>query len=195
LAQLVFYTGQASFFLVFALYVQFGRGLDPLGAGLIFIAIGTGYMATSLTARYFAAKLGRQVIAAGGVLRVVGLSLLIVAVSRIGSGGNIGWLVPGLVIDGAGMGLAVAPLATTVLSRMTPQHAGAASGVLNTAVWIGNAIGVAIIGVIFYGQLGSLAGVSGYADAFRGSLFYLLGVGTALAILVQLLPRRPGAQK
>jgi hypothetical protein len=107
-AQLIFWTGQASYFLVLALYLQFGRGLDPLGAGLIFMAIGAGYMATSTTARLVAAKIGRQVIALGGALRIVGLLLLILALAHIGDGGNIAWLVPALIIDGAGQGLAVA---------------------------------------------------------------------------------------
>lgn len=191
-AQLVFWTGQASFFLVFALYVQFGRGLSPLNAGLIFIAIGAGYMATSTTARYVAVKLGRQVIALGGVLRVIGLCLMIIVVTHIGVGGNIWWLVVPLIIDGAGMGFAVAPLASTVLSRITPQHAGSASGMLTTGIQVGNALGVAIVGVIFYGVLTHSTGVNGYAHAFSWSIVYLIGVGLTLAILVQLLPRRPG---
>ena len=76
-AQLIFWTGQASFFLVFALYVQFGRGLGPLDAGLIFMAIGVSYMGTSTMARFIAVRLGRQIIALGGLLRIVGLGLMI----------------------------------------------------------------------------------------------------------------------
>jgi EmrB/QacA subfamily drug resistance transporter len=194
-AQLIFWTGQASFFLVFALYVQFGRGLDPLDAGLIFISIGAGYMATSTTARFVAAKIGRQVIALGGLLRIVGLLLLILVLARIGDGGNIGWLVPALVIDGAGQGLAVAPLATTVLSRVTPQHAGAAAGVLTTGIQVGNALGVAVVGVIFYGVLSHSQGANAYAHAFAFSLIYVLFAAALLATLVQLLPKSPGAAK
>src|SRR5260370_13297443 len=107
-AQLIFWTGQASYFLVFALSLKFGCGLAPLDAGLIFVAIGAGYMATSTTARFVAARLGRQVIALGGLLRIVGLSFMILTLALIGDGGNIGWLIPALVIDGAGQGLAVA---------------------------------------------------------------------------------------
>jgi EmrB/QacA subfamily drug resistance transporter len=191
-AQLIFWTGQASYFLVFALYLQLGRGLDPLSAGLIFMAIGAGYMATSTTARFVAAKIGRQVIALGGVLRITGLLLLILTLAEIGDGGNIAWLVPALVIDGAGQGLAVAPLATTVLSRVTPQHAGAASGVLTTGIQIGNALGVAVVGVIFYGVLNRAHGANNYAHAFAVSLTYVLFAALLLTTLVQLLPRTPG---
>jgi len=195
LAQLVFWMGQASFFLVFALYVQAGRGLDALGAGLIFVAIGVGYLVTSTNAHHLARKLGHQVLALGGVVMAVGLVLLEVTVSRIGVGGNIAWLIPGLVLDGAGMGMAVAPLAVTVLARVTPQHAGAASGVLATALQIGNALGVAIIGVIFYTTLGAAPTHDSYSHAFTQSLLYSIGVGIALALLVQLLPRPKPAAK
>lgn len=194
-AQLIFWTGQASFFLIFALYVQFGRGLDPLDSGLIFMAIGAGYMVTSAVARFVAARIGRQVIALGGLLRIVGLLSLVAVVLWIGDGGNIAWLVVPLVIDGAGQGLAVAPLAATVLSRVTPQHAGAASGVLSTGIQVGNALGVAVVGVIFYGVLDHTHGANSYAHAFAFSLIYVLCAAALLAALVQLLPRTPGGVK
>jgi EmrB/QacA subfamily drug resistance transporter len=191
LTQLLFFTGMASFFLVFALYIQLGRGLSPLDSGLLFSAIGAGYMATSTTARKVAAKLGRQVIALGGLLRMVGLGLLLLTMAAIGVTGHTTWFIPALIIDGAGMGLAVAPLVSTVLSRITPQHAGAASGVLSTGQQIGSAAGVAIIGIIFYGALPASPGLNDYTNAFRFSLVYLIGVGLTLAVLVQFLPRKP----
>ncbi|WP_018348368.1 MFS transporter [Longispora albida] len=186
--QVVFYAGQASFFLLFAVYVQFGHNIGALGAGLIFVAIGAGYMATAMAARAVAMRLGRQVIALGGVLRVIGLALMLVTVSQIGTTGNIAWLLPALVIDGAGMGFAVAPLAQTVLSRLKPQHAGAASGVLTTSVWIGAALGVAVAGVIFYAH-------TDLARAFSDSLVYFLGVSALVVVLVQFLPKAPGGAK
>ncbi|MFC4031606.1 MFS transporter [Streptomyces polygonati] len=194
LAQLVFWIGQASFFLVFALYVQEGRGLDALQAGLIFIPLGFGYMATSTTARWFAMRLGRQVIALGGALRLVGLTALLLLVAHFGVGGHIAWLIPALAIDGAGMGLAVAPLASTVLTRIPPKHAGSATGVLTTGVQVGNALGVSIIGVIFYRIVSDTHGLIGYAHALNWSIAFLLGVALVLIALVQLLPKVPGAK-
>lgn len=192
LSQLVFWMGQASFFLVFALYTQLGRGLDALQAGLIFAAIGAGYMYTSMNAAKFAVRLGRQVITIGAVLMAAALVILGVTVAHIGVGGHLAWLVPGLVLDGAGMGLAIAPLASTVLSRIAPQHAGAASGVLSTTVQVGNAVGVAIVGIIFYNALGTTA--ASYAHAFKLSLIFLVAVALVLACLVQLLPRTTGGK-
>ncbi len=177
--------GMAGFYLVFALYVQEGRGLDALGAGLIFVVNGAGYMASSSIAWIAAAKRGRQVLALAGMLRAVGLSLLLWTVVKLGDKGNIMWLVPSLFINGLGTGFAVA---STVLSRMTAQHAGAVSGVLTTGIQVGNGIGVAIIGVIFYGSL-THGGSRSYGNAFAYSLAYLILNSLTLPALVQLLPR------
>jgi EmrB/QacA subfamily drug resistance transporter len=192
LAQLVFWTGQASFFLVLALYLQEGRGLTALASGVVFTAIGAGYLVTSSTAHHLARLLGRQVIAVGAVIMAAGLALLW-AGAAAGAGGagseggaGVGWLVPGLLVDGLGMGMVLAPLAVTVLARVSPQHAGPAAGVLSTVQQVGNALGVALLGIVFYGALGG-----GVPHAFRGCLIFLIVVELVLAGLVQLLPKDP----
>jgi EmrB/QacA subfamily drug resistance transporter len=192
LAQFVFWTGQASFFLVLALYLQEGRGLTALASGVVFTAIGAGYLVTSSTAHHLARLLGRQVIAVGAVIMAAGLALLW-AGAAAGAGGagseggaGVGWLVPGLLVDGLGMGMVLAPLAVTVLARVSPQHAGPAAGVLSTVQQVGNALGVALLGIVFYGALGG-----GVPHAFRGCLIFLIAVELVLAGLVQLLPKDP----
>ena len=192
LAQLVFWTGQASFFLVLALYLQEGRGLTALASGVVFTAIGAGYLVTSSTAHHLARLLGRQVIAVGAVIMMAGLALLWAAAAA-GAGGagseggaGVGWLVPGLLVDGLGMGMVLAPLAVTVLARVSPRHAGPAAGVLSTVQQVGNALGVALLGIVFYGALGG-----GVPHAFRGCLIFLIAVELVLAGLVQLLPKDP----
>jgi EmrB/QacA subfamily drug resistance transporter len=186
LAQVTFWMGQASFFLVLALYLQQGRGLSPLRSGVVFIAIGAGYLLTSSTAHHLARLLGRQVITVGALIMVAGLVLL-----RLAAGSGVGWLVPGLLIDGLGMGMVLAPLAVVVLARVTPEHIGSASGLLSTVQQIGNALGVAIIGIVFYGAASGHGLADAIPGAFRDSLIYLVIVELVLAAIVQLLPRDP----
>ncbi|GAB3796506.1 MFS transporter [Micromonospora zhanjiangensis] len=178
LATQVFWMGQASFFLILALYLQVGRGLSALESGTVFMAIGAGYLLTSMYADRLAARLGRQVVSIGALVMAVGLFGMWAAAGH----GN-GWLVPGLAVDGIGMGMAIAPLTTTVLSRVTPRHTGAAAGVLATVNQTGNAVGVALIGIVFY------QGVD-LVDGFRIGLVALMVLELALAGMVQLLPRR-----
>jgi hypothetical protein len=56
----------------------------------------------------------------------------------------------------------VAPLVNVVLAGIRGQDAGAASGVLSTVQQVGGAVGVAVIGVVFFGLLASQA--AGVAD-------------------------------
>ena len=188
LVVLVFYAGIASFFFVLALYLQQGRGLDALASGVIFTAIGVGFLATSMSARRLAHWLGRQSLAVGALILAVGLALLYVTVARVGATGHIALLAPALLIDGAGMGMVMAPLISTVLAGIASRHAGAAAGVLTTAVQVGNALGVAIIGIIFYGALGHTGRREAYTHAFSASVLYLIASALAVAVLIQLLP-------
>ena len=183
LAQLAFWLGQASFFLVLALYLQQGRGLDALGSGLVFTAIGAGYLLTSTTAHRLAARLGRQVVAAGALLMAAGLGLLGLAAQQAGGAGSVWWLVPGLFVDGLGMGMVIAPVTTTVLARVSPQLVGSAAGVLATVQQVGGALGIALIGIVFYAA-------DDFSQGFVRCVAVLAVLELVLAALVQLLPRR-----
>ncbi|MEU7879570.1 MFS transporter [Microbispora bryophytorum] len=185
LTNLAFSMGMAAYFLIFAMYSQEGRGLDALHAGLVFTPIGAGYLAASLLAPRLAARFGRQIIAFGGLTRAVSLAVLLVAVAQ---NAPIGWLVPVLAVDGAGMGLVLSPIMGTVLSRVAPHHAGGAAGALTTAQQVGGALGVGIIGIVFYGALSG-----GVTVAFQHGLVYLIVITLAIAALVQWLPRARAA--
>jgi MFS family permease len=190
LASVVFYAGMASFFLVLAVYLQDGCGLSALDSGLVFTALAAGYLVASAGAEALAPRFGRQVLAAGGVVRATALAGLALTVAAIGTGGSPLLLVPALAVDGIGMGLLTAPLVATVVGGMDPRHAGAASGVLSTAQQVGNTIGVAAIGAIFYGAIGPHGE---YAGAFELALVAVAAVCLAVAALVQLLPGRSAA--
>jgi EmrB/QacA subfamily drug resistance transporter len=183
LTQLCFWGGQASFFVVLALYLQQGRGLRPLTAGLVFTVLAAAYLASSIVAPTLAARHGRRVIMTGALVLASGQALLLAAVADVGVGGSLAALVPGLLLVGAGMGLVLAPLASTILQTLEPERAGAASAMLTTFQNVGNALGVAITGVLFFGALHA-----GYAHAFEVSVAELAVLLIGVAALTRLLP-------
>src|SRR5262245_25741012 len=184
IAQLAFFSSMASFFLVFALYLQQGRGLDPLKAGLVFTIMATAYVVASARAPQLTARLGRRLPITGAVVLAAGHALLAAIVLDIGTGHTVALLVPALLLIGTGMGLVLTPLTTTVLANVSPTSAGAASGALNTMQQIGNALGVAVTGVIFYGAI-----EHGLSHAFELSLAELVAVSILVAASARLLPR------
>jgi EmrB/QacA subfamily drug resistance transporter len=187
LTQLVFWCGQASFFLVLALYLQQGRGLSALDAGLVFTIMAIAYVAASAQAPALVIRFGRRLLAIGALVLAAGHGLLLAAVAHVGVGGSIVQLAPGLVLIGAGMGLLLVPLTTTILSSVDPRHAGGASGAVTTVQNVGGALGVAITGVIFFGALHG-----GYAHAMELSLAELGALLLGVAALTRLLPATRG---
>src|SRR6516164_8354058 len=169
---MTFFLGIASFGLVLTLFLQLGLGFTPLHAGLTFLPFSLGILASSGAAARLAPRFGRGVTMAGALIMAAGMAGLIAAVHHYGAAVTTWELVPGLVAAGLGLGAVIAPLADIVLDRVPHQDAGSASGVFNTGLKLGNSIGIAVIGVIFFGMLGSQSGpaASTVAPALRSQV-------------------------
>jgi EmrB/QacA subfamily drug resistance transporter len=189
--QLLLASAQAAFFVYLALYLQMGRGLEPLESGLVFTIVAVSYVAVSGPAPKLTERYGRAVIAAGGLSLAAGLGALALAVAEVGVDGSLAAFVPGLLLAGAGVGLCFTPLTAIVLGNVDPQRAGAASGVLSTTQQVGYSLGVAITGVIFFGAGNDIA------RAFELSLIELAVLAAGVAAASRLLPgadRAPRSQ-
>ena len=151
---MLFWCQQAASYLLLALYLQEGRGLSPIKAGGVFAVLAAGYLATSFRAPALTMRFGRRVIAAGALVAALGDVALRARRPAGRRRAPVAALFPGLFLLGAGQGLCITPLTTTVLSHADASRAGSVSGALSTAQQVGNAIGVAVSGVIFYGLLG-----------------------------------------
>jgi EmrB/QacA subfamily drug resistance transporter len=181
----VFYAAMASFFVVLALYLQEGRGLSALGSGAVFTVVGAGYLAASMVGPAMTSRLGRQWPALGGVVMAAGYAALALTAGPAGQhhGSTLPLLLP-LLVAGIGMGMLTAPLTGIVLAQVAPGQAGTVSGLQSTVVQLGNSIGVAVIGLLFFNAAGG-----GIAHAFQVSLIPLAALPLAAAVAVQFVPR------
>lgn len=150
----VFFLGLAPFFFAFAIYLQLGLGFSPLYAGLTTIPFALGTAIASTVSNRLTLRLGKWVLALGCGLLVASMAGLSLAVTRYGPGLNGYQIAPILVIGGLGAGCFIAPMTTLVLRRVPNTDAGAASGMLSTIQQVGGALGVAMLGVVFFGLLG-----------------------------------------
>jgi EmrB/QacA subfamily drug resistance transporter len=195
LISLIFYAGNASFYFVLAVYLQQGLGLSALESGLIFTALALGFFTTSVAASRLGDWLGRQSLTIGALVLAGGHLIQYAVVTSDVRDGLMVWMVPVLFIEGAGIGMVMAPMVSKVLAGLSPQHAGVASGVLATVQQVGNSLGVALIGLLFYGRLGSgsspTSNLSAYAGALGNSLLYLLVLAVVVALLLQRLQPQP----
>jgi EmrB/QacA subfamily drug resistance transporter len=168
----IFFMGIPAFFLTFSLWLQIGLGFSALHAGLTGAPFAVGSALASAASVRLAPALGRRILSFGCLLLVAGMLALIWTVDRYGGAVHSWQLIPALLVCGLGLGSVIAPLVNVVLAGIRGQDAGSASGVLSTVQQVGGAVGVALIGVIFFGLLGSQA--AGVADdlipGLRGQL-------------------------
>lgn len=192
---LVFYSGVASFFLVLSLYLQDGRGLGPFASGVVFSVMVVGFLVTTFAGRRVSDRLGRHALAIGALAIAGGHLLLRTSIIGAGPDGSLWSLLPALLVTGAGIGVVMAPLVSLVLAGITPAHAGAASGVLAAGQQLGNALGVALLGIVYFGITGPEPTATDVIDAVATSHLYLFVLGVLVALLIDRLrpaPRAPG---
>ncbi|MDB5167618.1 MAG: drug resistance transporter, EmrB/QacA subfamily [Candidatus Saccharibacteria bacterium] len=153
---LIFQIAMSGFFLTFGLFTQIGLGFSAIHAAVTGLPLAVGITFTMVVFGHsLIPKLGRRAIMIGAGGMATGLAVLIWLIFAIGVDINSWQIAPGLFIAGIGMGFLFGALYTAVLNGVDTKHAGSASGTLNAVQQVGGAIGIAIIGVIYFGQLSS----------------------------------------
>lgn len=150
---LIFFAAIPAFFFIFYLTFQIGLGYSPVLAGSVSLAFAMPLAAASARSAAVVRKIGTWVLLVGTILVLVGMGGVIVTVRWAGAG-LTGWdMVPAMMVAGAGTGLFLAPVINVLLAGIRHEDAGAASGVLSTMQQIGASLGIAMIGIIFFGLL------------------------------------------
>ena len=169
---MTFFLGVTSFTLILTLFLQIGLGFSPLHAGLTFLPFSGGVLLASGAAARLGPRFGRGVTMTGALVMAAAMAGLILIVRHYGQAVTTTELLPGLIAAGLGMGTVLAPLADILLAGVRKEDAGSASGVFNTSIQLGASIGVAVIGVIFFGLLGTQSGpaAASVAPQLRGAL-------------------------
>ncbi|MDQ8706800.1 MFS transporter [Streptomyces sp. LHD-70] len=191
--QLTFGLVSGVFFLVWTLYMQVGLGWSPLRAGATGIPFSLAVsVAAGMSVQRLVPRFGRKVLQAGAITMAAGVVLYIWEAERYGQGITSWQMALPLVVMGIGMGLIVAPLTDAVLSEVPREHAGSASGLVNTMMQMGNALGLGLVSVVFFGvidePLAATAVGAAYADAFQHALWWVAGVLGAIFLLMFALP-------
>jgi MFS family permease len=185
LVQMAFSAGLQGFSVAFIVWIQSGKGFSPLGAGLTMLAFSVGSFALAPMAVPLAQKHGRNVLCLGGLLMALGMLGVLLGASHVGTGSDPWPVVPGLVVAGAGLSLMIIPLVNVVLAAVPHGIAGGAGGIFSTAQQLGGALGVAVVGTVFFGQLESHS----FNDAFEHTAPVVIGLFLAAALLALALPR------
>ena len=184
--------------LVLTLYGQQVLGYSAVTFGVGSVVLAAGAAVGAIVAQAAVLKAGFRTVAATGMALMGAGSLLLTQVSV--SGSYFGDIFFGLLVFGPGVGLAFVPATVAALAGVGDREAGLASGLSNTALQIGAALGVAILTTVAVfrsdGYLAENDGANplivlneGFQSAFL-ALVVLAGIGMALALLLLGRPRK-----
>ncbi|MFF5082615.1 MFS transporter [Actinoplanes sp. NPDC000266] len=190
LVSVLFFGALASFFLVLSIYLQAGTGRTAWETGLVILPYAIGSLVTSGVGVALAAKAGRALVITGALSLAASQGLLWLLVRDGSSPGY--WALAGVMfLGGLGLGLGAPILVNVVLAGVPGRQAGAAGGVLSTVNQIGGALGIAILGTVFFNALdaGPATGESALASALAEVMLWQFGAYVVAAVAMLALPK------
>ncbi|MGW0537965.1 MFS transporter [Streptomyces sp. NPDC003032] len=193
-AQLLLGLSTGMFFMSWTLYLQRGLGMSALEAAVAFVMIALGELAGAMVAVKAAGRFGRRLPQAG-VLIVLG-AMTAYGLQSVGSQGDLTLLamtVPLLVL-GVGFGAVGGPIADMALAKVPHKNAGSASGLFNTAMHLGIALGAALTALVFFSATGGSTDGAVNRDAFTSVLWWAGGAFVVMGALMFCLPKHANSQ-
>jgi MFS family permease len=197
LVQALLVVGMFGMFFLGALYMQRILGYDALQVGLAYLplTIVMGVMSFRFTGE-LNLRFGPQATLVPAMV-CVAVGLLLLARTPVDATYVID-LLPAMVLIGLGAGLGFPSLMTLAMSGATPSDSGLASGLVNTSVQVGGAIGLAVLatlaterteGLLADGESAASALNSGYHLAYViGAGLVLVGIVVAVSVLRSPVP-------
>jgi EmrB/QacA subfamily drug resistance transporter len=166
-------------FFLGALYLQQVLGYDALRVGLAFLPTSIIMGVISLRAAApITARLGARTAAIAGLALILA-GLLLFARTPV-HGSYLTDILPAAVLLGAGAGLSFPPLITLAMSAVTAEDAGLASGLMNTTVQVGSAIGLSVLATLAAGRTAAYARHHASAAAALNNGYHLAYLSAAL---------------
>lgn len=187
--------GMLATFYFLTLYMQVVKGYAPMRTGLAYLPFALGALigASTLGPRLLARISQRTVIMVGMALAATGMAWF----SRLTPDQNpFAVLLPAQLVASIGLGLGSVAGTAAAVHCVAPQDTGAASGVINTTLQVGGALGLAVLAAIATGTAGDQPPGTALPDALThgyttgilaGGVLYLAALAVAAGTL------RPGA--
>jgi EmrB/QacA subfamily drug resistance transporter len=186
LIQALVVAGMFGMFFLGTLYMQRVLGYDALDTGLAFmpVTITMGTLSLKYTDRLSMRFGARATLLAGLVLVAAALALFtLVPPERANYMTDV---LPTMILMGTGAGLAFPAVMLLAMSGVTPREAGLASGLANTTMQVGGALGLAVLATLAAGRTDNLLAdghpaATSLTAGYRLSFFVAVGLVLAAA--------------
>ncbi|HEY5332641.1 MAG TPA: hypothetical protein VIJ21_03775, partial [Solirubrobacterales bacterium] len=155
LVALAFFGAFGGLVLCLSLFTQLGEGFSPIHAGLALIPMVVGMLAGMGAGMALIGRLGRHLLHLGVAIvaaGTIGLALTVTGAETVSA-----WdIAPSLFAIGLGLGLgaSIGQLFDFILAGVSMDEVGSASGVLEATQQLASALGVAVLGTIFFSAFG-----------------------------------------
>jgi EmrB/QacA subfamily drug resistance transporter len=173
------FAATGGFLFMITLYLQDVRGLSPLHAGIYMLPMAAMMIVFAPVSGSLVGRFGARppMVVGGLAVLVSGLML-----TGLAPGTSVPFLLAAFAVFGFGSALVNPPITNTAVSGMPPAQAGVASAVASTSRQVGMTLGVAALGAVAGGGLGSEIG-PGFAVATRPGWWIVAALGLVVAAL------------
>ncbi|WP_244376072.1 MFS transporter [Streptomyces ficellus] len=172
------------FFMTWTLYLQRGLGLSPIYAALAFVLLSVGELGGATVAAKTAGRFARRLPQTGVLITTVAMAAYGLQIGSHQADLTLLTMTAPVVLIGFGLGMVSGPLTDLSLARVPHDDAGSASGLFNTAIHLGIALGTALTAVVFFAKTGGSPDGAVNRDAFVNVLWW---VGALLALMWALM--------
>lgn len=183
---LFYFMVQDSYFLINVVLLENGLGFSSGETGVLFVCQGVGYVIASLVSLRLVPLFGKKILQTGVLIMAVTLALHMLILS--GPDVDRGLLYPILFAYGIGCGSVLPSLLAMGLKNIPIELAGAASGTFSTFQQTAIALGIGVIGGVFFSRLGQLPDVVAYVSAYRIATITNIFLLALVSFFLWLLP-------
>ncbi|GHH45351.1 MFS transporter [Streptomyces candidus] len=178
------------FFMTWTLYLQRGLGMSPFHAAVAFVLLALGELAGATIAAKSAGRFGRRLPQAGALIALGSMAAYGFQIGVRQADLTLLAMTAPVVLIGFGLGMVGGPLADMSLAEVPHENAGSASGLFNTAMHLGIALGTALTALVFFAATNGSADGGLNRDAFTTVLWWVGGTLTLMWALMFCLPTR-----
>jgi predicted MFS family arabinose efflux permease len=153
LVALAFFGAFGGLLLCVSLFTQLGEGFSPIHAGLSLMSMVVGMIVGMGLGFALVGALGRRLLHLGVAGVAAGTVALALTLTGTRTASTLD-LAPGLALIGLGAGMSMGQLFDFILAGVSMEEVGSASGVLEAVQQLSTALGVAVLGTIFFSAFG-----------------------------------------
>lgn len=182
------------FFMTWTLYLQRGLHMSPLMAALAFVLLAVGELAGAMLATKTAGRFTRRLPQTGALIALASMTAYGLQISSGHEDLTLLAMTAPVLLLGFGLGMISGPIADLTLAKVPHESAGSASGLFNTALQLGYALGIALNGLVFFAATGGSPDGTLNRDAFTGVLWWVGGTLMVMWALMFCLPKHPNSR-